>query len=142
MTVSPGYGARNQSDRRERVRDIRSGLPGQVRQARLVTASMLYGPLCSLDELHGRIARTLPARFGSVRRARVVPIEQSETLIPDDTLLKYDDAVQLELFSRFVIATPAYWFGEEGDPWLIGNVAGTERWAVIARWGDENRRAA
>jgi hypothetical protein len=142
MTVSPGYGARSQRDRRERVREIRAGLPGQVRQARLMTASMLYGPLCSLDGLHRRIAHTLPSRFGSVRYAKISPIEQSDALIPDEVLLKYDDAAQLDVFSRFLIATPAYWLGAEGDPWLVANVAGTDRWAVIARCGDETQRAA
>lgn len=142
MTISPGYGARSQRDQRERVHDIRAGLPGQARQARLMTASMLYGPLCSLDELHRRIAQTLPSRFGCVRRARISPIEQSEALIPDDVLLKYDDAKQIGVFSRFLVATPTYWFGADGDPWLVANVAGTDRWAVIGRWGDESRQAA
>jgi hypothetical protein len=57
-------------------------------------------------------------------------------------LLKYDDAAQLGVFSRFLIATPAYWLGAEGDPWLVANVAGTDRWAVIARWGDDAQQAA
>jgi len=142
MTVSPGYGARSQRDRRERVHEIRAGLPGQVRKARLMTASMLYGPLCSLDDLHRRIARTLPSCFGRVRHTRISPIEQSEALIPDDALLKYGDAGQVGVFSRFLIATPAYWLGAEGDPWLIANVAGTDRWAVIARFGEETQQQA
>ena len=142
MTVSPGYGARSERDQHERVHDIRAGLPGQARQARVMTASMLYGPLGSLDELHRRIARTLPPRFGSVRHASVSPIEQSEAVIPDDVLLKYDDAKQIGLFLRFLVATPMYWFGVGGDPWLVANVAGTDRWAVIARWSDQRQQAA
>ena len=138
MTVSPGYGAREQRDRHERARDIRAKLPGQARQERLVTATLLYGSLAALETLHRRIARTLPSRVGSIRRTKVHSIEDAETIIPDDALLKYDDAAQLELFSRFVIVTPAYWFGEEGGPWLVANVAGTDRWAVIARWSEDD----
>jgi hypothetical protein len=137
MTVSPGYGARSERDRRQRAHEIRAGLPGQARQARLMTASMLYGPLCSLDALHRRIARALPLQLGHVRHVRMSPIEQSDALIPDDVLLRYDEAVQLSVFARFLIATPAYWFGAHGDPWLVAEVAGTDRWAVIARWGED-----
>jgi hypothetical protein len=143
MTLYRGFDPGSERDVRERVRDIRAGLPGQLRQRRLATASLLYGPLCSLDELHSRIARTLPFRFGIVRRVSVVNIERSETVLPDDVLLKYDDAVQAGVFSRFLVATPAYYWWPQGDPWLVAEVEGTERWAVIVRcWGGERRPAA
>ena len=51
------------------------------------TASLVYGPLYSLDDMHRRIAHSLPWRLGSVRRTKVTPIAQSEVAIPDDALL-------------------------------------------------------
>jgi hypothetical protein len=121
-------------DLRARAREIRSGLPGQLRRERLTTASLLYGPLASLDEVHDRLARTLPWRPGYVRRLLVEPIERTETPLPDEVLVKYDDAVQLGIFSRFLVATPAYYWRARGNSRLIGEVEGTERWAVIVAW--------
>ena len=117
-----------------RIRDIRAGLPGQLRQQRLRTASLLFGPLYSLDEIHQRIAHTLPFRFGCVRRLRVTPIELSEIVMSDDVLLRYDAAVQLGVFSRFLVGTPAYYWWCAPDAWLIADVAGTDRWAVLSHW--------
>jgi len=123
-----------EGDVRARIRYIRAGLPGQLRQERLATAALLYGPLCSLDDVHHRIARTLPWRFGLVRRVKVTPVHQSDIVLPDDVLLKYDDAVQLGVFGRFLVATPAYYWSARGDPWLVAEVEGTERWAFIIGW--------
>ena len=117
-----------------RIRDIRAGLPGQLRQQRLRTASLVFGPLYSLDQIHRRIAGTLPFRLGSVRRLRVTPIEQAEIIIPEDVLLRYDEAVQAGVFARFLVGTPAYYWRPAGDAWLVAEVAGTERWAVLAHW--------
>ena len=120
-----------------RAREIRAGLPGQLRRERLATASLLYGPLCSLDEIHRRLSRTLPWHLGRLRRLSVVPIERSDSALPDDVLLKYDDALQLGIFSRFLVATPAYYWWACGDPWLVAEVEGTERWAILADWRRE-----
>ena len=115
-----------------RVRDIRAGLPGQLRQQRLQTASLLYGPLYSLDEVHRRIASSLPFRFGALRRVRVVPIERAEVLLPDDMLLAYDDAFRSGVFSRFLVAAPAYYWRAQAGAWLVAQVDGTTRWAILA----------
>ena len=134
MNVHRDHDRSSGSDVHARLRDIRAGLPGQLRQERLATASLLYGPLCSLDDIHHRIARTLPWLFGSVRRVKVVPVERADIVLPDDVLLKYDDAVQLGVFSRFLVAVPAYYWRPRGDPWLVAKVDGTDRWAFIAGW--------
>jgi hypothetical protein len=115
-----------------RVRDIRAGLPGQLRQQRLQAASLLYGPLYSLDEVHRRIALSLPFRFGALRRVRVVPIERADILLPDDMLLAYDDAFRSGVFSRFLVATPAYYWRAQPGAWLVAQVDGTTRWAILA----------
>jgi hypothetical protein len=129
-----GFEPESDDDVRSRIRHIRAGLPGQLRQERLATAALLYGPLCSLDDVHRRIACTLPRVFGSVRRTKVAPIDRAEIFIPDEVLLKYDDAVQLGVFSRFLVVTPAYYWSPRGDPWLVGEVEGTDRWAFIVGW--------
>ena len=134
-------GPSHERDVHGRAREIRAGLPGQLRRARLATASMLYGPLYSLEELHRQIARTLPWRLGRVRRVKVEAIERSETEISDAVLLKYDDALQVDVFSRFLIVTPAYYVWPAGDPALVAEVADSERWALVARWRDERLRA-
>lgn len=134
MNVHHDSDSYRERDARARIRDIRAGLPGQLRQERLATAALLYGPLCSLDQVHHRIARTLPWLFGSVRRVTVTPVDQSDTVLPDEILLKYDDAVQLGVFSRFLVAIPAYYWSPRGDPWLVAKVDGTDRWAFIIGW--------
>lgn len=138
MTIHSGPGTHRERDVHARACEVRSGLPGQVRRERLATASLLYGPLCSLDEVHRRVARTLPLRFGLLRRASVRSIEQAEIAIPDEVLVRYDEAVQLDVFSRFLVLTPAYYFHACGDPWLVAEVAGTERWALLASWRAED----
>lgn len=117
-----------------RIRDIRAGLPGQLRQQRLRTASLIFGPLYSLDQIHRRIAHTLPFRFGCVRRMSVAPIERSETIMPEDVLLRYDEASQSGVFSRFLVGTPAYYCWPTRDAWLLAQIDSTERWAVLAHW--------
>jgi hypothetical protein len=89
-----------------------------------------------MDELRARIAGSLPWTFGSVRCARLEPIEDTEIVIPDEILVKYDDALQLGLFSRFMVARAAYYLAPQPNPWLVAEVAGSERWVAIARWDE------
>jgi hypothetical protein len=117
-----------------RLRAIRSRLPGQMVQERIDTAKILYGPLYSLREVRARVGSTLPRRPGFIRGAVLEPIETYRQRIPDDALLKYDDAVQSGLFSRFMVAIPTYYSERQVDPWIIGEVTGTEEWAVLAQW--------
>jgi len=119
-----------------RVSQIRARLPGQVRLERIDTARALYGPLYERPEIERRIGETLPFRWGRPRTATLEPIESYDGgVIPDDALLKFDDAERTGLFSAFVVATPAYGKHRDVDPWLMGVVSGTELYAVIARWG-------
>jgi hypothetical protein len=117
-----------------RLRAIRRRLPGQVQRERIETAQLLYGPLYSLAEVRMRVAEALPRRVGFVRGAALESIEAYTGSIPDEALLKWDDAVQTGLFSRFMVATPTYYSERQVDPWIIGEVEGTDRWAVIAQW--------
>jgi hypothetical protein len=117
-----------------RVRAVRSRLPGQMLQERLETAQLTYGPLYTLAEVRQRVGEVLPRRFGYVRSAMLEPIEAYRHRIPDHALLKYDDAVQSGLFSKFWVATPAYYQERQVDPWIVAEVSGSDRWAVIARW--------
>ncbi len=117
-----------------RLRSIKNRLPGQLQRERLETARALYGPLYSLAEIRGRVAETLPWRAGFFRSAALTPIEEYTEHIPDEALLKYDDAVQSGLFSSFSVVTPVYYRERQLDPWIIGRVAEADWWAVFARW--------
>ena len=124
-----------ESDVDARVRAIRARLPGQMLRERLEMAQVYYGPLYSLAEIRQRVGQTLPRRAGYVRGAAIEPIEDYGQGIPDDALLKYDDAVKSGFFSKFWVATPTYYQERQVDPWIVAEVEGTDRWAVIARWG-------
>ena len=82
-----------------RIRAIRARLPGQLLRERLEMAQLDYGPLYSLAEVRQRVGEVLPRRLGYVRGATLEPIEQYREPIPDEALLKFDDAVQSGIFS-------------------------------------------
>ena len=117
-----------------RARAVRARLPGQMLAEREATAQLYYGPLYSLAEVRQRVGEVLPRRFGYVRSAALEPIEQYRGRIPDEALLKYDDALQRGVFSKFWVATPTYYQERQLDPWIVAEVGGGDRWAVIARW--------
>jgi hypothetical protein len=48
-----------------------------------------------------RVAETLPIRAGYIRSAVIEPIEEYGGSIPDESLLRYDDAERSGLFSEF-----------------------------------------
>ena len=118
-----------------RARAVRARLPGQMLQQRIENAQLTYGPLYTLAEVRKRVGDALPRRMGYVRSAVLEPIESYRQAIPDEALLKYDDAVQSGIFDKFWVATPAYYQERQVDPWIIGEIGGgADRWAVIARW--------
>jgi hypothetical protein len=117
-----------------RVRAVRARLPGQMLQERLESAQLTYGPLYTLAEIRQRVGEVLPRRLGYVRSAVLEPIESYREAIPAAALLKYDDAVQSGLFAKFWVATPTYYQERQVDPWIVAEVGGADRWAVIARW--------
>jgi hypothetical protein len=117
-----------------RVHVIRARLPGQMLRERIEMAQVCYGPLYTLDEIRQKVGQTLPRRAGFVRGAVLEAIEDYRQAIPDDALLKYDDAVKSGLFSTFMVATPTYYQDRQIDPWILGQVLGTDRYAVIAQW--------
>jgi hypothetical protein len=118
-----------------RVRAIRARLPGQMLRERLEMAQLCHGPLFTLAEIRQKVGQTLPRRAGYVRGATLEPVEEYRQGIPDDALLKYDDALKSGLFSKFWVATPTYYQERQVDPWIIGEVVGADRYAVIAQWG-------
>jgi hypothetical protein len=121
----------------ERVRAIRFRLPGQAVMERIELARVAYGPLYTIGLLQERVAETLPIRIGYVRSTVMEPIEQYRGLIPDEVLLKYDDAERSGLFAKFWVVTPTYYYrAPQVDPWIVAEVAGTTLCAVIARWDD------
>ena len=117
-----------------RARAIRARLPGQLLRERQDMARLCYGPLYSLAEIRQRVGEVLPRRFGFVRGATLEPIEEYREPIPDEALLKYDDAARTGWFSKFWVATPTYYQERQVDPWIVAEVQGLGRWAVIVRW--------
>jgi hypothetical protein len=122
------------ADTNARIRSIRARLPGQLLRERIEMASVCYGPLYTLAEIRQKVGEVLPRRIGYVRGATLEPIETYREPIPDDALLKYDDAVHSGLFSKFWVATPTYYQERQTDPWIIGEVVGSDRCAVVAQW--------
>jgi hypothetical protein len=121
-------------DEASRIASIRSRLPGQVLRQRIEMATVSYGPLYTLPEVRRRVGEALPYRFGFIRGATLEPIEDYRETIPEEALLKYDDACKSGLFSKFWVATPTYYEERQVDPWILGEVDGVERFAVIAQW--------
>ena len=122
------------TDTDARIRAIRARLPGQMLRERIEMAQVCYGPLHSLAEIRQKVGSTLPRRAGFVRGAVIEPIEEYRQAIPDEALLKFDDAAKSGLFSKFWVATPTYYQERQVDPWILGEVLGTDRYAVIAQW--------
>jgi hypothetical protein len=120
----------------ERVRAIRFRLPGQAVMERIELARVAYGPLYTIGLIQERVAETLPTRIGYVRSTAMKPIEEYSGLIPDEILLKYDEAERSGLFAKFWVVTPTYYRAPQVDPWIVAEVAGTTLCAVIARWDD------
>jgi hypothetical protein len=120
----------------ERVRAIRFRLPGQAVMERIELARVAYGPLYTIGLIQERVAETLPTRIGYVRSTAVKSIEEYSGLIPDEVLLKYDEAERSGLFAKFWVVTPTYYWKSQVDPWIVAEVAGTTLCAVIARWDD------
>lgn len=121
-------------DMAERLRAIRLRLPGQAVMERVEMARAAHGPLYTMGLIRERVADTLPVRIGYVRSTIVEPIEEYRDVVPDDALLKYDDAQRSGLFSKFSIVTPTYYRERQIDPWIVGEVTGSKLCAVIASW--------
>jgi hypothetical protein len=130
-----GYTEIENTDLTIRIRAIRARLPGQMASERLDAAALSYGPLYTLADIRQRVAASIPRRIGFVRGATFEPIETYQATIPDHALVKYDDALQTGLFSRFLVATPTYYRERELDPWIIAEVLGNiDRWVVVTQW--------
>src|SRR6266851_169553 len=63
-----------------------------------------------------RVAETLPTRIGYVRSTAMEPIEEYSGLMPNEVLLKYDDAERSGLFAKFWVVTPTYYRTPQGRP--------------------------
>jgi hypothetical protein len=101
---------------------------------RLELARLRYGQLRTLEEIRTRVAATLPRRIGFIRGAAVEPLEAYREPIPDEVLVKYDDALHTDLFATFWVVTPRYYEQRQRDPWVVGQVKGSDQCAVVAQW--------
>lgn len=137
MAVNTTTPPQSETDLATRVREIRHRLPGQRLRERLELARLTYGRLYRREEVARKVAETLPPRLGYVRRAVFEPIETYQGYIPDEVLLKYDDAVRSGLFSTFSVVTPTYFAEKQVDPWIVAQIDGApDLYAVIAQWDE------
>jgi hypothetical protein len=104
------------TDAAERVRAIRFRLPGQAVMERIELARVAYGPLYTIGLVQERVAETLRPRIGYVRSTAMEPIEEYRGLMPDEVLLKYDEAERSGLFAKFWVVTPTYYRTPQVDP--------------------------
>jgi hypothetical protein len=121
-------------DTTDRLRTIRRRLPGQMLRERIDMANATFGPLYTLQEVRDKVGQVLPRKLGFIRGATLDPLETYRNPIPDEALLKYDDAYRSGLFSKFWVATPTYYQERQVDPWIIGEISEAGLYAVIARW--------
>jgi len=121
-------------DSLERARVVRATLPGQVFRERVEIARATYGPLYTMGQVRQLVADSLPARVGYWRVTVSEAIDSYREYIPDEALLKYDDARRSGLFSKFWVMSPRYVQQRQVDPWIIAEVRDSEHCVVIARW--------
>jgi hypothetical protein len=92
-----------------------------------------------MAEIRRKVSETLPHRFGYLRDATFEPIESYGDLIPDEVVLKYDDAGATGLFEKFRVVTPTYCEDRQLGAWVVGEILAADHFAVIAQWDAPDR---
>lgn len=117
------------------VRRIRDGLPGQTVGDRIAQARARYGRVYTEAELRAAAGPRWRAWFSRFARDVMQPLEAYQAPIPDDALLRYDDASDTAWFSRFCVVAPASAGRDRPARWIVGQLRGSaERYAIVARW--------
>lgn len=125
-----------EQDKQAAAQRVRQKLPGQVAQSRRALAEAQYGLAMSQRELHDKIRRSIRARFGFERSSSGVGITSYTRFIPDEALLKYQEAKDSGFFDRFTIEWPTYDSKQAPDPYLVGWLDGDTA-IVLAYWDDD-----
>lgn len=118
-----------------RVRRIRDRLLGQTLGERVAQVRARYGRVYTLAELRAAACPRWRTWFSCSDRGLMEPLEGYEAPIPDDALLRYDDASETAFFSRFCVVAPARSEPDRPSRWIVGEIrGGSELYAVVARW--------
>ncbi len=118
-----------------RVRRIRDRLFGQTLGQRIAQARARYGRVYTLAELRAAARPRRRARGRRFDRGFMESLEAYQGPIPDDALLRYDDASETAWFSRFYVVAPASSGRERPTRWIVGELrGGVELYAIVARW--------
>jgi hypothetical protein len=126
-----------------RVRRIRDRLLGQTLGERVAQARARYGRVYTLAELRAAACPRWRAWLSRPDRGFMEPLESYQAPIPDDALLRYDDASETAWFSRFCVVTPASSGRDRSAGWIVGELrGGVELFAIVARWHTPAGQAA
>jgi len=119
---------------RAKVAEIRQDLAGQQTRGRWDLAEAQFGLIMDIGTLRDRIRKTIPFRLFNVRHVDWEDIGSYTGHIPDQALLKYEEARRTGLFRCFKVAAPMYsTFNPVSDPWLLGYVDPSHA-IVLAYW--------
>ena len=127
------------------VRRIRDRLLRPTLEERVAQARARYGRVYTLGQLRAAAYPRRRGRLSRFERGSMEPLEIYRALIPDDALLRYNDASETESFSQFWVVTPTRVGRDRPARWLVGQLrGGVQLYAIVARWhiqaGRGNRR--
>jgi hypothetical protein len=118
-----------------RVRRIRDRLLRPTLDERVARVRARYGRVYTRAQLCGGGAARRRGRFRRLERGCARSLEAYGARIPDDALLRYDDALGTEAFSQFWVVTPARSGRDRCARWLVGELrGGVDLFAIVARW--------
>jgi hypothetical protein len=129
----------NESEVLDRVKKIRAALPNLA--PNLEVAAAQFGLQVPARAVHQHARRALPFKFFSRRGSTWWTVDHFRGSVPDQALLKYDEAKRTGLLTHFYVVVPMrstarYEFAPR-DPWLVGSVQAIAEGYQPPRWRDE-----
>jgi hypothetical protein len=118
-----------------RIQRIRDRLLRPTLEERVAQVRARYGRVYTPAQLRTAASPHQRNRFRGFQRGFLEPLETYEAPIPDDALLRYDDALGTESFSQFWVVTPARAGQDRPIRWIVGQLrGGVDLFAIVARW--------
>lgn len=117
-----------------RIRRIRDRLLRPTLEERVAQVRARYGRVYTAAQLRAAASPRQRNRFRGFERGFLEPLE-TYGAIPDDALLRYDDALETESFSQFWVVAPARSGRDRPTRWIVGQLrGGLGLFAIVARW--------
>ena len=118
-----------------RVRRIRERLLRPTLEERVAQVRARYGRVYTLTQLRATASARRRGRARRCEHGFMESIEAYEAPIPDDALLRYEDASETTWFWRFHVVMPISSRAERPLRWIVGEVrGGADLYAIVARW--------